>query len=127
MSAKTTNIIYWVLTCLFVLAMLADSYGGLSRQQAGQDALKHLGYPVYALTIFGLAKLMGSIAILQTKYIAIKEWAYAGFVCNSIGAAMSHYFVGDGIGMIIAPLILLAFTMLTYYFWKKRLSAQASS
>ena len=119
MGVKATKTIYWILTLLFVLTMLGDSYGGLTKQQQGQDALKHLGYPIYALTIFGIAKLLGALAILQTKFVTIKEWAYAGFVINSLGAAMSHYFVADSIGMIIAPLVLLAYTVLTYYLWKK--------
>jgi hypothetical protein len=73
MSTKAIKITYWVLTSLFVLAMLGDSYGGLTKQQAGQDALKHLGYPMYALTIFGIAKLSGALAILQTKFKPLKN------------------------------------------------------
>lgn len=53
--------------------MLMDGIGGITRQQAGQDILKHLGYPMYALTIFGVAKILGAIAILQTKFKTIKE------------------------------------------------------
>ncbi|MEO6523103.1 MAG: DoxX family protein [Mucilaginibacter sp.] len=127
MSTKAIKITYWILTSIFVLAMLADSMGGLTQQQAGQDALKHLGYPMYFLIIGGVAKLLGALAILQTKFNAIKEWAYSGFVCTFIGASMSHYFVNDTIGMMIAPLIILAFTLLTYYFWKKYQSVTIQS
>ncbi|EHQ30604.1 DoxX family protein [Mucilaginibacter paludis] len=125
MSIKALKITYWILTSIFVLAMLADAYGGLSQQEAGKEALKHLGYPAYALVIFGTAKLLGALAILQTRYKTLKEWAYSGFVINCTGAAMSHVFVGDSAGIVIAPLILLAFTLLTYYFWKRYQSATA--
>jgi len=100
--------------------MLMDGIGGITRQQAGQDVLKHLGYPMYALTIFGVAKILGAIAILQTKFYTIKEWAYAGFAFNFIGAAASRAFVGDGFGLIIAPIVALAFMFVAYFLWKKQ-------
>lgn len=100
--------------------MLMDGFGGVTRQQAGQDVLKHLGYPMYALTIFGMAKLLGVIAILQTKFYTVKEWAYAGFAFNFIGAAASRVFAGDGFGLIILPIAVLAFMFAGYFFWKKK-------
>lgn len=119
MKPKTIKIWYWILTILFALFMLMDGIGGITRQQAGQDVLKHLGYPMYALSIFGIAKLLGVIAILQNKFKTIKEWAYAGFAFNFIGAAASRAFASDGFGLIVAPLVALAFMFVVYFFWKK--------
>jgi hypothetical protein len=119
MKPKTIKITYWVLTILFALAMLGDSYGGITQQQAGKDVLQHLGYPMYALIIFGVAKLLGAIAILQTRFNTIKEWAYAGFAFNFIGAVASRAFAGDGLGLLIPPLVMLVIMFVTYYFWKK--------
>lgn len=119
MKPKTIRITYWVLTILFALAMLADSYGGITQQQAGKDVLQHLGYPMYALIIFGVAKLLGAIAILQTRFKIIKEWAYAGFAFNFIGAIASRAFVHDDLGLLIPPLVMLVILFVTYYFWKK--------
>lgn len=99
--------------------MLMGGIGGITRQQTEQEALKHLGYPMYALPIFGFAKILGKIAILQTKFYTIKEWAYAGFAFNFIGAAASRAFVGDGFGLIVAPIAVLAFMFVAYFFWKK--------
>ena len=119
MQPKTIKTWYWILTIIFALFMLMDGIGGITRQQAGQDVLKHLGYPIYALTIFGVAKILGAIAILQTKFYTVKEWAYAGFAFNFIGAAASRAFAGDGFGLIIAPMIALAFMFFAYYLWKR--------
>lgn len=119
MKPKTIRTWYWVISIIFALFMLMDGIGGITRQQAGQDVLKHLGYPMYALTIFGVAKILGAIAILQTKFYTIKEWAYAGFAFNFIGAAASRAFVGDGFGLIIAPIVALAFMFVAYFLWKK--------
>jgi len=107
------------LTILFALAMLGDAYGGITKQQAGIDVLTHLGFPIYMMPFMGVAKLLGAIALLQTKFRLAKEWAFAGFVFNFIGAAASRAATGDGAGLIIVPLVMLAVLCLTYYFWNK--------
>jgi hypothetical protein len=74
MKPKSIKITYWVLTVLLALAMAGDGFGGVTKQQAGIDVLNHLGYPVYFMVIMGFAKLLGVVAILQTKFKAIKEF-----------------------------------------------------
>lgn len=118
MKPSTIKITYWTLTILFALLMLLDAFGGISRQQAGVDAMNQLGYPVYILSIVGYAKLLGAIAILQTKYQTIKEWAFAGFTINFIGAAASLAYTGNYVG-ISFPFIAQVFLLAAYYFWKK--------
>ncbi|WP_315822965.1 DoxX family protein [Paraflavitalea speifideaquila] len=119
MKPKTTRILYWILTIVFALAMFLDGIGGVTQQEAGQEVMRHLGYPMYALIIFGVAKLLGVIAIVQTKYQTIKEWAFAGFAFNFLGAFASRAFAGDGLGLIVLPLIMLAIMFLLYALWKK--------
>jgi len=119
MKLKTIKIIYWSVTIFFALAMLADGIAGVLRVEGGKEALAHLGYPEYNLTIFGIAKILGSIAILQPKFRTIKEWAYAGFTINFIGAFASHAFVGDGIGTLVPPIITLVIMFISYFLWKK--------
>ena len=81
--------------------------------------MRHLGYPIYVMTIFGFAKILGAIALLQPKYRTTKEWAYAGFTINFIGAFASGFFVGDEIGLLIPPVVALGILLLSYYFWKR--------
>jgi DoxX-like family len=119
MKPKTIKILYWTLTILFALFMLMDGFGGVTRQQAGVEVMQHLGYPIYAMSIFGIAKLLGAVAVLQDKFRTIKEWAYAGFTFSFIGAMMSRAFVGDQVGWILFPLIPIAILFASYYFWKK--------
>ncbi|MBC7488183.1 MAG: DoxX family protein [Cytophagaceae bacterium] len=120
MKPKTINISYWIFTILFCAAMLMDGIAGLMRVQDGKEGLAHLGYPEYLLSIVGIAKVLGVLAILQTKFKVIKEWAYAGFTINFIGASLSHLFVGDSIGMFFMPLVVLAFMFASYYLWKQK-------
>jgi hypothetical protein len=119
MKPKTIKIIYGVLLGLLCLMMAADGYGGITRQQAGVDALHHLGYPVYLLPLFGVLKWLGVIALLQTRYTGIKEWVFAGVAFTFIGAAYSHFAAKDTVGATVAPLIALVFLFAVYIMWNK--------
>lgn len=123
MTHKTLRNIYWITTVLFALWLIGDGVEGLLQAQAGKDALIHLGYPLYLLMISGAAKLLAAVAILQTKFRTIKEWAFAGYAINCLGAAASRFEVGDGIGLIIMPIVFMAIMFIPYYFWKKYDSA----
>jgi uncharacterized membrane protein YphA (DoxX/SURF4 family) len=116
---KKLNTWYWIATIIFALMMIMDGFGGITQQEAGKEVLKHLGYPMYLLIIVGIAKLLGAASILQNKFVVIKEWAYAGFAINFIGAFASRAFVGDGISLLIPPLIALAIMFIPYILWKK--------
>lgn len=110
---------YWIATIIFALMMLMDGFGGITQQEAGKEVLKHLGYPMYLLIIVGIAKVLGAAAILQNKFYTIKEWAFAGFAINFIGAFASRAFVGDEISLLIPPFIGLAIMFIPYFLWKK--------
>lgn len=127
MKPKTIKTAYWISTIFFALFAVADGIGGVTRQQAGIDAMNMLGYPVYFLTISGVAKILGAIGILQTKYRTIKEWAYAGFAFQCIGASISWSFVGAEPFFAIFPLIVLAIMFVSYFFWKKYEQVKANS
>ena len=119
MKTKTTKIFYWIFTILLCLMLFADGLGGITQQQAGQDVLKHLGYPMYLLIISGVAKWLAVMAILQPTFITIKEWAYAGISINFVGAFASRAFVGDGFFETIFPILMLGFMFISYFLWKK--------
>ncbi len=126
MKPKTIRITYSILTALFCLASTADAFGGLTKQKAGVDGMNHLGYPLYVMTMLGVAKLLGVIAILQTKFITIKEWAFAGFTFTFLGVFWSRAYVGDGLGLLIPPVVTLAIMLVYYYFWKKMLALNSA-
>ena len=50
---------------------------------------------LYFLTIIGVWKVLGAIAILVPGFARLKEWAYAGIFFDVTGAAASHWAVGD--------------------------------
>lgn len=119
MKPKTAKIIYWTLTILFALFMLMDGISGIAQVEAGKESMRQLGYPIYLMSILGVAKVLGALTLLQNKFQTFKEWAYAGFVINVLGAALSWIFVGGPAFNIILPLIFLGIILFSYFLWKK--------
>lgn len=126
MQSKKTKIIYLVTTYLFALAMFFDGLAGVFRIESGKEALAYLGYPEYNLTILGIAKVLGIIAMIQPVFPIIKEWAYAGFSYIFIGAFMSHFFVGGFGWLLIPPVIMLLLMFTSYSLWKKLESGKSN-
>ena len=122
-QTKRNKIIYWIATVWLSLGMLATGILQLSGAKAegaiappGVEGIIHLGYPVYFLTIIGVWKVLGVIAILIPKFPLVKEWAYAGFFFIMSGALFSHIAVGDATAELIPSLLLLTMTVLSWYF-----------
>jgi hypothetical protein len=127
MKPKTTKILYWVFLILIAAFSVFDGIGGITREAHGVQSITQLGYPVYLMQFLGAAKLLGVIAILQTKFNTIKEWAYAGFAFTFIGAFASRAFVGDSGLLLVLPLIMLAIMFVPYFIWKAGQNTKALS
>jgi uncharacterized membrane protein YphA (DoxX/SURF4 family) len=121
---KLKGIGYWAATIMVVFELLAggvtDLIHGPALLFAGDPivpVLGHLGYPVYLLTILGVWKLLGAVALLVPRFPRLKEWAYAGTFFVYIGAVTSWAARGGGLGDLIVP---LAFAVLTLTSWALR-------
>ena len=119
MQPKTTKILYWIFTGIFCVGMLFSGFSQLMQVESSKEVMVHLGYPMYLNIILGIAKVLGVIALLQWKFKTIKEWAYAGFTIDFIGAGASMYFSGDGIMGVLSILPFLIVMFLSYWLWKK--------
>ncbi len=123
MKPRTTKAIYWTIISLFCLFTLFDGIGSVLRTDASKQIFLQLGYPIYTLTIIGIAKLLGAIALLQNKYPTLKEWAYAGFIIDLLGASASWAFTTHAIGDILFPLFIIALLLWSRSIWKKSQSS----
>ena len=119
MSPKSVRVIYWITTVLFALFMLFGGVTEVMQNPTAVEGIVSLGYPAYFLMILGIAKVLGSIAIVQNKYKTIKEWAYAGFTIDILSASASLAYSGAGIGFSLFPLVFLAVMFVSYASWKK--------
>ena len=118
--AKRNKIIYWIATIWLSLGML--STGAVQLFQLTGDgpgslnSMTHLGYPAYFVTLLGIAKFLGVIALLISKFPLLKEWAYAGFFFMMSGAIYTHIVAGNSISEIFPSLLLLILTVVSWYF-----------
>ncbi|GAB3580374.1 DoxX family protein [Hymenobacter daeguensis] len=127
MKPRTTARLYWTLTVLFCLMMLADGVAGLLHEPNGVAAMKQLGYPIYLMDITGAAKILGALALLQTRYRTLQEWAFAGFVIDFIGAAASVLLAGMGGVATIPALVMLVVVAGIYFLWKQYRAARPAA
>lgn len=113
---KRNNIIYWISTGWLALGMVSTAIVQLLKNKDEVANLSQLGYPIYVLTLLGIWKILGVIAILLPKFPLVKEWAYAGFFFAMSGATFSHIAVGDPISTMLPSLLLLVLTIISWYF-----------
>lgn len=118
-SSKNTKRAYWAATIIFALLLLMDGAGGVMRAPQGEEVLLHLGYPLYLMPFLGVLKILAAAAILQTKFTTVKEWAYAGFAFNCLGAFVSRLAVGDSGIDLLFPWLFLVIGTIPYVLWKK--------
>ena len=106
---------YWGATAFFAFLMLMFAWGELSPGQINVQS----GFPAYLLTILGVWKLLGVIALLVPGFPRLKEWAYAGFFFDLTGAAV--WFIASGgypdpgnvnwLPIILTPILLASWAL----------------
>jgi hypothetical protein len=112
---KNRKIAYWIITILLSFCIFS---GGLMQALLVKGVIqgfKPLGYPTYFISLIGIWKMLGVIAILLPGFKLLKEWAYAGLFFTMTGAVISHIASNDISPQIIAPVVLAIFTVLSWY------------
>jgi uncharacterized membrane protein YphA (DoxX/SURF4 family) len=123
---KKINIIYWIFTGILVAVML---FSGITSILNTPESIKmmsgHFGYPAYFNQYLGVAKVLGSIALLVPGFPRLKEWAYAGFTFDMVSAVYSEISVHDSVAQWAPIFIFIAFLAVSYNYYHKRLKLQA--
>lgn len=115
-NQRSRTILYWILTGFLAFGMLAQGFSQMLHVQGYVDmVVVKLGYPIYLLTIIGIWKILGVIAILIPRFVMLKEWAYAGFVFVMSGALFSHLALRDPILDILPSVVLLIVIFGSWY------------
>jgi hypothetical protein len=112
MQAK--NIGYWAATGIFCAALGAGGVMSLTGGGDMHEEITGLGFPEYMLSILGVAKVLGAAALLAPGLPRLKEWAYAGFTFDLLGATASHAFAGDPLADTVKPLVVLCLAAASY-------------
>jgi uncharacterized membrane protein YphA (DoxX/SURF4 family) len=107
---KAKNVAYWITTVLVAFFIGSGGVAQVARVPGTVNGFVHiLHYPAYFVTILGVWKVLGVIAILVPRFPRLKEWAYAGIFFDLTGAAASNASVGVYGAYafhILAPLII---------------------
>ena len=114
--SKKQKILYWVSTIWLALGMTSTGIVQLIKMEEEVANFTNLGFPIYLMTILGIWKILGVIAILAPKFPLIKEWAYAGFFFTMTGAIVSHLWVGDEALTLFGPALLLTLTIISWHY-----------
>jgi uncharacterized membrane protein YphA (DoxX/SURF4 family) len=119
-TLKTT--IYWISTGLLGLDFVVGGVFQIARAPEAVQGFAHLGYPAYFLSLLGVWKILGGIALLVPGTPRLKEWAYAGIFFDVTAAVVSVLAVGDG---VLPALLPFAFVVLTLASWALRPPSRA--
>ena len=117
---KRNKIIYWIATIWLSLGMISTGVVQLLKLKGdgpgSLESMTHLGYPAYFVTILGISKVLGVVALLIPKFSLLKEWAYAGFFFMMSGAIFTHIAAGNSMSEIFPSLLLLILIVVSWYF-----------
>ncbi|MBP7512619.1 MAG: DoxX family protein [Bacteroidia bacterium] len=112
---KRNKIIYWVATLWLSLGMVSSGIIQIMQMEEEVEKMKIMGYSKYFITIIGVWKILGVIAILVPKFPLVKEWAYAGFFFVMSGALVSHIVMNDPAIEFFGPSLLLVLIVVSWY------------
>ena len=115
MTQKSKTIWYWIITVILSFCLFSGGLAQALQVQGVVQGFKPLGYPTYFISIIGIWKMLGIIAILIPGFKLLKEWAYAGLFFTMTGAVISHIASNDIQAQIIAPAVLAIFIVLSWY------------
>lgn len=109
----TQKHLYRLVTGLFSVFILVSAVGELTRNEAVVISMETLELPVYLLTILGIWKILGVIALWAPVPRLVREWAYAGFFFNLTGALLALVltqapFIDDWVAAPLAFVLWLA-------------------
>jgi hypothetical protein len=124
---KKTKLIYWIFTGIFAAFMAFSAIPDMLVTKDAHDFMAALGYPDYFTRFIGVAKLLGCVAIILPGFPRIKEWAYAGFFFDLVGATYSMMFLPEiGLGWTFM-LAVLGFWLVSYIYYHKLLKAAGNN
>ena len=118
---KNVNIWYWVITIIFAGFMIFTAVPNAIQEPESVKFITDLGYPAYFVPFIGVAKIIGSIAILIPGLRRIKEWAYAGLFFDLGAAVYSIVRTTDVNWQIIFIILPIVFLFASYFLWHKKI------
>lgn len=111
---QRNKIIYWLSTGLVSVFSISLSIIYVVQFDSVSIEFAELGYPEYLIYPLALAKFVGALVLMFTKYNAVKDLAYGGFFFNFLIALGSHIAKTDG--EYITPIIAIILLGISYIY-----------
>jgi len=118
---KNLNLFYWIVTALFAGFMIFTAIPNIMNNKESVEMITGMGYPKYFIPFIGVAKLVGSIAILIPGLRRIKEWAYAGLFFDLFSATYSFIVLEGFQSSVLFMFVFIVFLFLSYFLWHKKI------
>ncbi|PAW94385.1 hypothetical protein CKK33_13150 [Mucilaginibacter sp. MD40] len=117
---KKVNIAYWIFTILLVLMMGFSAVMSFKRTPESDQMMAHIGIAPALMPFLAVLKLLGIAALLTPGLKTLKEWAYAGFTFDVLGAMYLFIAAGDPVKAWAPIVIALVLIFGSYIFWRKK-------
>lgn len=121
---KKIKITYWVSTILFAGFMAFTAIPNILGNADSAALFTSLSMPLYMQGFIGVAKLLGSIALLVPAFPRIKEWAYAGLFFDLSGAMYAVIALGAPFSAWSFFLLFIAVEAVSYISYHKLQAAK---
>ncbi|CAN5844081.1 hypothetical protein BH11BAC4_BH11BAC4_09230 [soil metagenome] len=123
MENKQIKSAYWISLVLMTIVMLISSVPCvLKLDYAVEHFCKVLKLPEYLLVFTGLTKLIGLMLLYIPNISKIKEWVFAGFAFDLMGAWYCN-FRGMNSFTATIPIIIFMVILFAVYYFNKKLNA----
>ncbi|MFT3926642.1 MAG: DoxX family protein [Myxococcales bacterium] len=114
------RLLYWVPTCMIVMVMFSGGLMDALQTPQAMEVFRLLGYPAYFAVLLGVAKVLGSLALVAPVPPTVREWAYAGLTFDVLSAIVSCLAVGKSAAELGFPFLALALLLTSYLTWRRR-------
>ena len=108
---------YWICTGLIVFVFLPGGILQTMRAPQNVEGFAKLGLPLWFITVLGVWKILGAIAVVAPRFPLVKEWAYAGMFFDLTGAAAANAAIGSVWWHVASPLFII---VILYGSWELR-------
>lgn len=120
MKSKKIKIVYWIVLVFITIGMLFSAVPSvLKLPYAVEHFCNVLKLPEYLLVFTGVIKIIGLIALYIPGYPRLKEWIFAGFTFDLIGAWYCNYTGLRSFAGTLPVLIYLLILFVLYYLYHR--------
>ncbi len=121
MKKNKINLAYWITLMILSIGFLFSAIPSILKLPYAVEYFTNvLKLPEYLLFFTGIIKLLGLVVLYVPGFPRLKEWVFAGFAFNLLGAwycnvaALHSYTAG------IPVVIYLAILFLLYYLYERK-------